>query len=608
MRFPARGLLGASLVGVLALSFAGLRQSLADDGDDIRRNLKQALSSRDVESLDQAAAALAQSGGKKAMRVLLDFVDKIPPTDDALYWSVISGAVSFRDRPGLEELGDYVKRNKTKPPARDILYALAKNGSPHAVQAVKGVVFDAPPEIRLMAATKVSRVRSKESVDILLELLKSEEKGKPEKPTELAWVAVDGLKAITRQNFGPLSVNWEGWWKVNREKPLPTGSEPETEGRTAVDFLKQDKTRKEAFVGVEQAPLKSVVVLSAVYTKKVKHDYNNNHNHPIESLLDDMGVPHTIVNREDFGKYDLSQAGVLLINCAQYRKNCICPDCKPSGATNNRLRTCSDCNRHIDFEAKLTGDEVKKIAEFVRNGGYLFAEDWVIGEILDKAFPKTVAAEKKLGAAAVDVMPARGMGTHPYLKGIFEPRFIEPPPGFDDQVAEGEKKKEPRTIVVKKKEEEPALEVNLPGSPLTVKHKWQIDDESYSIRVLDRERVVTLLTSGKLAGAAGGDGAVAVAFRPGSNAPIGQKVAKGQPGVVLAVLSHFGKQESAEDEMAIQNLLLNFLIDANAAREERAPRRKASKEPKEPKESKEKAPEEKTGEKTAGDAGGKPAG
>jgi len=604
MRFPARGLIRACLVCAFGLSFVSLSEGLADDGDDIRRDLKQALSGRDVESVDKAAAALAQSGGKKAMRVLIDFIDKIPPTDDALYWSVISGAVSFRDRPALEELGDYVKKNKAKPAGRDIVYALAKNGSPHAVQAVKGVVFDAPPEIRLMAATKVSRVKTKESVDILIELLKTEEKGKPEKPTELAWVAVEGLKAITRQNFGPLSVNWEGWWKVNREKPLPTGTEPETAGRTAVDFLKQDRTRKEAFVGVEQAPLKSVVVLSAVYTKKVKHDYNNNHNHPIESLLGDMAVPHTVVNREDFGKYDLSQAGVLLINCAQYRENCICPDCKPSGATNNRLRTCSNCDRHIKFKAELTGDEVKKIADFVHKGGYLFAEDWVIGEILAKAFPKTVAAEKKLGEAAVDVMPARGLGTHPYLKGIFEPRFIEPPAGFDDEVAEGEKKKEPRTIVVKKKGEEAEPEISLPGSPLTVKHKWQIDDESYSIRILDKERVVTLLTSGKLAGAAGGDGAVAVTFRPGSNAPIGQKAAKGQPGVVLAVLSHFGKQESAEDEMAIQNLLLNFLIDANAAREERAPRRKAAKESKEPKE---KAPEE-TGEKTAGDAGGKPAG
>jgi hypothetical protein len=42
----------------------------------------------------------------------------------------------------------------------------------------------------------------------------------------------------------------------------------------------------------------------------------------------------------------------------------------------------------------------------------------------------------------------------------------------------------------------------------------------------------------------------------------------------MAVLSHFGNQGSAEDELSIQNLLLNFLIDANTAREERTPKRK----------------------------------
>ena len=42
-------------------------------------------------------------------------------------------------------------------------------------------------------------------------------------------------------------------------------------------------------------------------------------------------------------------------------------------------------------------------------------------------------------------------------------------------------------------------------------------------------------------------------------------------GRVLYVLSHFGKQESNEDEYALQNLLINFLVEAADRRGRFAP-------------------------------------
>jgi hypothetical protein len=44
-----------------------------------------------------------------------------------------------------------------------------------------------------------------------------------------------------------------------------------------------------------------------------------------------------------------------------------------------------------------------------------------------------------------------------------------------------------------------------------------------------------------------------------------------QGGRVLYVLSHFGKQVSAQDEYSLQNLLINFLIEANERRGSYAP-------------------------------------
>jgi hypothetical protein len=574
-------------IGVLlamAMAGAGLAGAAERDAARSKKDLKQALAQKDPAAVDAAVAVLAQAGGRSSMRSLLDFLEKMPATEDALYWSLLSGVISFVDREALDELGDFLKRSKSRPIARDILVGFAKNGSAHAVLAAKPLLLDAPMDIRLLAAAKVSRIKSRDAVDALIELLKAEEKVNPDKPTELAWIAIEGLNLSTGQNYGHNSVNWEGWWAKNRDKPLTGGTGHQGGGSTAVDFLKMspDVKRKEAFIGVEKAPEKAVVVLSGEYTKKHQRDYNKDH---MEQVLQSMGIPHTVVRREDFPGYDLSGVGALLINCTQYLKHCICPTCVPSGEVNNRLYKCSGCGKHIEFKAELTGEDIKKITSFVQKGGYLFCEDWAVREVIERAFPKYIVTSTKLKEGTADVLPSRGMGTHPYLRGIFQPKVIEAPHFAEiesPEDGEGEKKK-PTTVVVK-----PPPDPDAPGEeaqkpePLSVKHIWQIDDESYAFKIMDAQAVVPLLASGTLQKIAGGNGTVAAAFRPGSPIPPAQPGARGAPGVVMAVLSHFGDQSSLEDEVSIQNLLLNFLIDANAAREERTPRTKAQKKIAEP--------------------------
>ncbi len=569
---------------------------LADDAAALRegkRDIKQAIQSGDVEKLDTALAQLSREGDAGAMKLLLDWLERAPASEDSVYWSLIGGIVSFRSRAAMEELGKFVVQRKAKAIARDLAYGLGKNTSPHVVKPFRPLLTDAPDELRILVAKKIARVRTPDAVDALIELLKAEEKLKLEKLSSPAWIAVDGLTKITRQSFGPSSINWEGWWRKNREKPLPAGEDdgsgPQT--GTAVDFLKLDpeRVRREQYIGVEEAPLKSVVVLSGKFTRKVPKDLNNDH---MEETLERMKVPHTVVLREDFAKYDLKDAGVLLINCVKFHEFCICPTCKVSGELNSRrLYACSGCDKHINWSPQLSGSEISKIKSFVLAGGYLFVEDWIAEEVVEKAFGEYVAADDKrvLSPAMVDVVPARGMGTHPYLKGIFEPKFVDGPvavaAGEGGNDAPGAGKGAPANEPGAGPEDEPGAGTTVvvqspkiatgsgdePGDPVKVKHQWKIDDKSYPLKVMDKGRVVTILTSGQLQKVTGGDGCVAVAFRPGSaSAPPGTRAAgKGVPGVVAVVLSHFNKQESTDDNISIQNLLLNFLIDANAAREAR---------------------------------------
>jgi hypothetical protein len=528
-------------------------------GADEMKKLRSALKSGDLTVLDRSLQGLIRIGGEELMKDLTELALKVSAGDDRLYWGYLRGVASFVDEPALKKLGEFISKQSRKPIARDFLYVLGANRTRYAAHALGPVLLDGPDDLRILAAEQIGGIRSPESVDYLVGALEKEEaRKKPESTGLLLEEIVRGLTLITGQEFGSNSVNWKGWWGRNRSQPL-RGIEGKSDSRTgtATDYL--SGRRKQEFAGLESAPTQGVIVLSARYDDK-QLDLNNDN---MEKILERMKVPHEVVTRDVFDKFDLSKTGAILVNCAQYHELCICPTCEAGGGVKNRLRKCTNCDKHDIFSAKLTPPQIKKLQEFVARGGYLFCEDWLVKEFLEKAYPKQVTAGKSLEKSVVDVSPARGQTTHPYLRGIFVPEVSEKKASKDD-ASDGD---EPagRTVV------EPAPEVPPEDAKLVdIKFRWTIDSESFALDVSDPS-VITLLSSGDLEKKSG-SGAVAVAFRPGSQVAPGNRAGKkGTPGVVLSVLSHFGKQGRRKDEHTLENLLLNFLIDANVARESRVP-------------------------------------
>ena len=141
----------------------------------------------------------------------------------------------------------------------------------------------------------------------------------------------------------------------------------------------------------------------------------------------------------------------------------------------------------------------------------------------------------------------------------------------EDETEEGDGSTRGRTVVVNRGDDH-----KIAPELRKIRHNWQIDDESFDLTIKNRSRVVSLLGSSDVKPRSADDkkkpiSIVALAFRPGSGkmASIGvgkRKTPPGTPGVVVQVLSHFGKQHSDTDEFSLQNLLLNFLIDSNTAR------------------------------------------
>jgi hypothetical protein len=195
-------------------------------------------------------------------------------------------------------------------------------------------------------------------------------------------------------------------------------------------------------------------------------------------------------------------------------------------------------NKH-PLATPLMGRAAKnKLKRYVQGGGYLFAEDWCMEDFLAEIFSEYVKyGPERPEDEDVRVFPKAGSTAHPYLRKV----FAKPPMEKGGTVTEAD---------------------------LQIDHKWKIDRSTRCIKVVDPSRVVTLLVSPDLKERAAGHDAVAVTFAVGDK---GGDVATGvndkmTGGRVLYVLSHFGKQKVQQDEYTLQNILLNFLIEASERR------------------------------------------
>ena len=246
-----------------------------------------------------------------------------------------------------------------------------------------------------------------------------------------------------------------------------------------------------------------------------KTDGNNDH---IQDVLTKLGVPHSLIGKSELEKdeYSLDDKWVVLFNCNEIGEHCCNPNHKIIWP-GQRGPECVGDGPHIRHNTKFSDKTIQKIQRFVEAGGYLFTEDLQIQEIIERAFKGTIAHTKFLREKDMTILPAPGTEKHPYLKDVF----------------------------------------NFPGQPLgSIGIKWKIDDEIPDIKVLNKNMVKVLIMSPQLVNKkVNSEGPIAVTF----SVPNGET---GKPaGQVLHVMTHFNKQTSKTGEFALQNLLVNFLME-----------------------------------------------
>ncbi|HXG63250.1 MAG TPA: HEAT repeat domain-containing protein [Planctomycetota bacterium] len=187
-----------------------------------------------------------------------------------------------------------------------------------------------------------------------------------------------------------------------------------------------------------------------------------------------------------------------------------------------------------------TGDwpprQVERIKEYVSSGGYLFVTDQAILQVVKHAFPNYIIFGKgTFSDLTVDIYPCKGTLGSPLLRGI-------------DILPTGNR--------------------SVTGRQNTL--QWKICSEA-PVLVFDPSKAIPLIEAPSIVGKKRSP-VVAITFSPGISTDllkesiacsgIYEEFGMMDGGKVICVISHFKLQRQGEDGFALQNLLINFLIEA----------------------------------------------
>jgi hypothetical protein len=530
--------------------------SAQDDLGAAEKEFKTAIGQQLEKPLEDAIKKLVQNNTAPAAKTMLSAMRG--NHSPSIYWMLVNGVASFGSPEALGEVTKMVLSNKSSPVSRDIVAALQGNRTSGCDGALATILREGSPDLQVLVVEHMMDVGKKETVQAVIDVLR---KGgsSPDLTRRLFRV----LNVICVETYGETLSNWEGWWNANKHKDWsllkakPKGS---TAGGTGTVCDDLGKHRDSEYEKLKEG---KVLVIGGKEGCKCKqgHDLDST-----ERICEKMRLKVEYVNKIDFAKPTWTMAKLdeyvaILCNCTHLEEHCICPKCRKGGGgeSGNRLVRCPTCDcGHKSAKYVMEEPGLIKLRKYVDGGGYLFTEDWALREILCVKFKEFVDVGEFIRSdMEVNVYPKQGAGSHPYLRNIFSRMKARKPAVIDKggTVAEG------------------------PDSPdfERIDHTWKIDKDSPTIKITNPGKVSVLIYSKDIAQIAKGSDAVAITFIVAPKAGGGDPVATGQPieqdrtrmsgGRVLHVMSHLGKQQKSQsDDYTIQNLLLNFLIEASERR------------------------------------------
>ena len=527
---------------MLPLGFAQSNPAVKSAKQEIQNGLR----AQDATLVEKGVKSLVNVNTSESFKVLAGVLGLASRVGEDYYWLVVKGLAAFTSREGVDELETFIVRNARQSTARDVMFWVQSNYAPSLVPMLLGVLDQrsVPDDLKLMAIDHLGTLGERHAFQPLIDLWESIDgrRGKEEYARRIA----RALAGISGEGFGENLTNWKGWWERNRNEQA--GGGPEVEGGagggggTVVERL--DRGRRREYDSIITGGRHKVLVIKGAVDPK---GFEPNYDH-IEQILERMNIPHDVMTKQEaeLDSVQFSKYAAILVNCNHFRERCVNKQHSAGGGGGLRAAECVGPGSHESYSDEFSRKAIDKIKSYVQRGGFLFTEDWVLEELIEKAWPEFVRhgdyiTENKV----VAVSPEPGSTSHPYIQRLFASQPQRP---------EGDGDSDGGSFVPTYRE---------------ISHQWKIDADSPKIQIQDERKVQVLMKSEELVEdpKSTKDRAVAVTFRPSGRGEATTGGGRGgtgalSNGMVLHTLSHFGKQASGEDEFALQNLLMNFLLEA----------------------------------------------
>lgn len=521
-----------SLLGV-GLVLGGLASTVRAGAE---QDLEKALDSRDRAKIEAALAQVRGSLTPAAVKVLVDGAAQAQAAGLILdVVEVLGGAQG----PALVELAKAYERAKASATRFLVLDALRGIPDPLADETLaRAGKKDDDPAVAVHAVRLLVARGTVRAIDGLLEVLEAAEKSKAR--ALLAQEATAGLRSLLGQDQATLE-DWKKLWATRKDGwrgggPAPLGAKPAAEpekepeprrgrpggrgGEAGGDDGTRTRTVLDRMGSKRRDDLTTLTRLEKDAIVVAEGEYDQ-----VQDVLAALKIPCETVGRPQLETVALHpDRQVLILNCSA---------------------------------DPLSEPVAKRVREFVLAGGYLFTSDWELGNALVKSFPECVkSGGRQSSEHTVTIQPRGSLAAHPLLRDVL-----------------------------------PVSPLERVARPL----QWKVD--GLSEFVLDHEAIAVLVEAPELlplyktsavaatfcfTGEPGGPGRpVTGTWLP--PAPKGDdeggpgtrtgKRGRGAgesarlPGRVLHVISHFQHQATeAGDGFALQQLLLNFVLEKQAAR------------------------------------------
>lgn len=326
--------------------------------------LKDALRSRREADVAAAITKIGSDNSERAAETILEILPACLEYD--VYAVAVDALAGIDDAKALKLMRKAVGKSKTAFPVRFLLVeVLGRIESTR--DAFADIMTDKDVRLGLRAAELIVAHRWEWGVPVLIDRLASLERRDSD---SALYGAISNALAQLLDESAATAADWRKLWEIQGgiadvDRPATGGSEG-----TVVERLRNRRPDDHSFI--EELAAGDIIVVKGIYDE-------------VELVLDALGLPYTLLERNAFNAFELDPRAVLIFNC-------------DSG------------------ETPVNGDKVKA---FVGAGGYLFTSDWELQNVVTPAFGNTLTMAGATDEHEFPIVPAAHAHTHPLLADVF---------------------------------------------------------------------------------------------------------------------------------------------------------------------------------------------